>query len=78
MALQFARELDQPGTDSPDAADNPPREWWEKRVKMWQGMHSAAVSALKRLTGQEFKTREAAKKWFTENQGTFGVKWSDW
>jgi hypothetical protein len=78
MALKFAWELDQPGTESPNSPANPPQEWWERRVKMWQDMHAAAVDALRKITGEKFASREAAKTWFVANEKTFGVEWKDW
>lgn len=77
-ALAMAKELDAPESNDPHNPATPPVEWWERRYKQWTGMHAQVVAALKRLTGQTFKTREEAKAWFTENEGTFGVPWKDW
>ena len=44
---------------------------------MWQGMHEACIAALHNLTGVKLTSRAAAKKWFQENEATFGVKWRD-
>lgn len=77
MALRIARELDQPGTTDVHSEFNPPREWWEKRVKMWQVMHKPAIKALEKMTGQTFSTVEGARKWFEANEKDFGVEWVD-
>ncbi|MGE0192904.1 MAG: hypothetical protein AB7T63_12785 [Planctomycetota bacterium] len=77
-ALAMAKELDAPESNDPHNPATPPVEWWERRWKQWKGMHAQAVAALKRLTGQTFKTREEAKTWFTANEASFGVPWKDW
>ena len=68
--------------DDPTAADiavnspsNPPREWWERRWKMWKPMKAPVVEALEELTGQSFKSTKVAKEWFKENEKEFGFSW---
>ena len=42
---------------------------------MWNPMKPAAVAALHAITGQEFDRTETARKWFEENEKTFGFTW---
>ena len=72
---QLAEELDEPGTDSPNAPGNPSAEWWKKRWELWKAAKSAVVDALKALTGQEFDKTAVAKAWCEKNGKEKGVSW---
>ena len=71
----LAKELDEPMATNPNAPNNPPADWWERRWKMWKPTKPAVVSALKALTGQEFDTTKAARAWIEANEKTYGFKW---
>ncbi len=76
LCRKLAEELDEPGTNVVASdPNNPPREWWERRHKLWREAKPAAVAALKALTGQEFDKTAAAKQWFEENRKSFGFDW---
>ena len=75
MCKRLAMELDEPVATNPNSPSNPPADWWEKRWHMWKEAKPAVVSALQALTGQEFDKTEEAKKWFKENEKTFGFEW---
>jgi hypothetical protein len=67
--------LDRPQpTGDPNDGNNPPKEWWEARYKLWQATQSRAEAALLAITGQRFTSTDDAKKWFIANP-SFGVKW---
>jgi hypothetical protein len=71
----MAEQLDEPGTNVVNDGNNPPADWWERKWKMWKPMKPAAVAALKAITGQEFDKTAVAKKWFEDNEKTFGFDW---
>jgi len=76
LCKQFAEELDDPCANV-NAADPSamPMDWQERRWWLWKESKPAIVSALMAITGQEFDKTEEAKKWFQENEKTFGFKW---
>lgn len=61
------RHLDEPKPSDVDAADNPPRDYWEARWKAWQSWRPRVVDALEAVTGQKFENAEAAKQWLKKN-----------
>jgi len=71
----LAEEIDEPIATAVDAPSNPPKEWWERRWKMWRPVKAEAVEALEVLTGQSFKDTASAKAWFQENEKDFGFRW---
>lgn len=75
MCRLLAEEIDEPSTDNPNSPANPPAEWWERRWYMNLPVRGMVVGVLKELTGQEFKSTEAAKTWFEENEKAFGFDW---
>lgn len=72
---RLAEELDEPGTDSPNAPSNPPESWWKKRWHMWQKAKPAVVEALKALTDKEFDKTAEAKAWYDANGKKAGIEW---
>jgi hypothetical protein len=71
----LAEQIDEPIASSPNSPSNPPASWWEARWKTWDKLKGAVNSALKAITGQDFKATADAKKWFEENEKAFGFKW---
>ncbi len=71
----LAEELDEPGTDSPNAPGNPPADWWKRRWELWKGSKPAVVEALKALTGKEFDKTAEAKAWCEQKGKEKGVAW---
>jgi len=72
---RLAEELDEPGTDNPNAPSNPPASWWEKRWKLWKDAKPAVVEALQAITGKEFDKSAEAKAWFDANGKKAGFEW---
>ncbi|MDA1194209.1 MAG: hypothetical protein O2894_03420 [Planctomycetota bacterium] len=72
---RLAEELDEPAATNPNAPNNPPAEWWERRWKLWKESKPAVVTALKAITGQEFDKTEVAKTWCEANGKDAGVEW---
>lgn len=61
------RNLDEPVPANPDAADNPPAEYWEARWKSWSAWRVKLKDALFAITGQRFSTSAEAKAWLKQN-----------
>ncbi len=66
--------LDEPKATNVNDGTNPPASYWEARWKLWDKTKSAAVAALKAITGQRFDSTEEAKAWFKANP-KFGFDW---
>ena len=75
LCKRLAMELDEPMATNPNSPSNPPADWWERRWKLWKESKPAVVAALLAITGQEFDKTEEAKKWFQDNEKTFGFEW---
>ncbi len=58
-----------------DNPENPPSEYWQERYLAWNEMVWPVRRALSALTGQDLPTTAAAKKWFAENEATYGFRW---
>jgi hypothetical protein len=71
----LAEMIDEPRAGDVNSASNPPASYWEALWKAWDAMRPHVHAALKALTGQEFKTTADAKKWFEENERSYGFKW---
>ena len=67
------RHLDEPHPENPDAADNPPAEYWEKRYKCWKVWKDDAKEALFLITGQRFSTAKEAHAWLKVNGKKLGI-----
>jgi hypothetical protein len=66
--------LDEPAPADPNAADNPPAEYWEKRYKAWKVWNKDVRAALQTITGQDFQNSEQARKWLRRNAAGIGIK----
>jgi hypothetical protein len=75
LCRYLAEEIDEPGTTSPNAPNNPPASWWEGRWNLWNLAKGDVHEALTALTGQTFKSTEEAKDWFEANEREFGFRW---
>jgi hypothetical protein len=71
----LAEMVDEPRAGDVNSPSNPPASYWEALWKAWNQMKPHVNEALKALTGQEFKTTADAKKWFEENERSYGFKW---
>ncbi len=65
--------LDEPAPADPNAADNPPAEYWEKRYKAWKVWNKDVRAALQTITGQDFQNSEQARKWLRRNAAGIGI-----
>jgi hypothetical protein len=61
------RNIDEPASKDPDAADNPPQEYWEARWKSWSAWKGKVKDALFAITGQRFSTAAEAEAWLKNN-----------
>lgn len=71
----LAEQIDEPGATAVDSPSNPPREWWERRWKMWKQVKAEVVETLEELTGESFKSTAVAKEWFRAHEKEFGFRW---
>jgi HEAT repeat protein len=62
----FVDNLEAPSPASPHAASNPPASYWKARYAEWTYYRHQVATGLKALTGQDFKTRDAAIAWAEE------------
>lgn len=62
------RHLDEPVPSNVDAADNPPKEYWETRWKSWSAWRAKVADALFAITGQRFSSAAEAKAWLAKNK----------
>lgn len=67
------RHLEEPHPEDPNAADNPPAEYWEKRYKCWKAWKDEAKEALFAITGQSFSTAKEARAWLKVNGKKLGI-----
>ena len=62
------RHLDEPTPANVDAADNPPKEYWEARWKSWSAWRAKVAEAVFAITGQRFSSAQEAKAWLAKNK----------
>lgn len=62
------RHLDEPTPANVDAADNPPKEYWEARWKSWSAWRAKVADAVFEITGQRFSSAKEAKAWLAKNK----------
>lgn len=75
LCRMLAENIDEPMATAVNSPTNPPREWWERRWKMWKITKAVCVETLEDLTGQSFKDMASAKAWFEANEKEFGFEW---
>lgn len=67
FARQLAEALDEPVSGDANSPTNPPASWWEEKWNLWNESKAAVHTALRALTGQDFRTTEQARAWIEEH-----------
>ena len=65
--------LDEPAPKDPNAANNPPPSYWEKRWKAWRTCRDEVRTTLEKWTGQKFTTGDEARAWLAKNGAGAGI-----
>jgi hypothetical protein len=71
----LAEALDEPVAAAVNAPTNPPATWWEERWHLWNDSKAAIAAALTALTGELFKSTEAARTWAEEHGREHEIEW---